>query len=322
MLADEWPQPVLLYSLEGFAKAARPRRSGMGIFEGFRRWLDGEDAPGADGQPKPRSKWEDFMVAIAREVEAVMQREMFTPPGGPTYIPREYVVFLSADDDAEWQGEKREGLERGLHYVLGKRASELAGTTEFQTRSFTIELRTDPTLEKGQFRVQPVWDASADRTTVKPRRSPAANVPMTPTSTPAEPEEDSTVVRPRTKSAPAAAPLFSVSIERDVPGPKAPPDVREFFKTKITIGRGSKQMAVDLRLEGDLEVSRHHATLEQQGEQFLVTCEGLNSIFVDSTEVLTGETAVVRPGQRVAVCSYLLTPQAVAAETVSYNRPG
>src|SRR4051812_37794457 len=92
------------------------RRSCMGIqdlFEGFRRWLDGEEAvvASADGQPKPRSKWEDFMVAIAREVEAVMQREMFTPPGGPTYIPREYVVFMSPDDDAEWQGEKREGLE-------------------------------------------------------------------------------------------------------------------------------------------------------------------------------------------------------------------
>lgn len=289
----------------------------MGIFEGFRRWLDGDEAAGEQGQPKPRSKWEDFMVAIAREVEAVMHREMFTPPGGPTYIPREYVVFLSSDDDTEWQGEKREGLERGLHYVLGKRASELAGTTEFQTKSFTIELRTDPTLEKGQFRVQPVWDASADRTMVKPRRPPAPE----PASAPVVVEEDSTIVRPRTKPSAPAIPLFSVSVERDAPGPAAPPDIREFFVPKITIGRGSKQMAVDLRLEGDLEVSRHHATLEQQDDHFLVTCEGLNSIFVDATEVLTGETAVVQPGQRVAVCSYFLTPQPVASETVSYMRP-
>jgi hypothetical protein len=260
------------------------------------------------------------MVAIAREVEAVMQREMFTPPGGPTYIPREYVVFLSAEDDAEWQGEKREGLERGLHHVLGKRAADLAGATEFQTKSFTIELRTDATLEKGQFRVQPVWDANADRTMVKPRRSPAADVPtLSPAS---QDEEDATVVRPRTQPAAAAVPAFSVNVERNVEGPPAPPDLRQFFKPKITIGRGSKQQAVDLRLEGDLEVSRHHATLEQQGAQFLVTCEGRNSIFVDSTEVLTGETAVVRPGQRIAVCSYVLTPQAALAETVIYNQPG
>jgi len=290
----------------------------MGILEGFRRWLDGEEAAaGGQSEPKPRSKWEDFMVAIAREVEAVMQREMFTPPGGPTYIPREYVVFLSSDDDAEWQGEKREGLERGLHYVLGQRAAELAGATEFQTKSFAIELRTDATLEKGQFRVQPVWDASADRTTVKPRRNVAASPPPVP-----EDVEDATVVRPRSQPSTSAAPLFSVNVDRSTPGPPSPPDVREFFKSKITIGRGSKQMAVDLRLEGDLEVSRHHATLEHQGEQFLVTCEGRNSIFVDSTEVLTGETAVVRPGQHVSICSYVLTPQAALAETVIYNQPG
>lgn len=288
------------------------------LFEGFRRWLDGEEAVEEGGEPKPRSKWEDFMVAIAREVEAVMQREMFTPPGGPTYIPREYIVFLSSDDDAEWQGEKREGLERGLHYVLSQRAAELAGTTEFQTKSFTIELRTDATLEKGHFRVQPVWDAKAERTMVKPRRPPTA--PEAPAPPAVEEEEDATVVRPRTKPGAAASPLFTVSVDRAAGGPPAPPDVREFFKPRITIGRGSKQTTVDLRLEGDLEVSRHHATIEQQGPQFVVTCEGRNSIFVDTTEVLTGESAVVMPGQRVSICSYVLTPQVVMADTVVYEQ--
>lgn len=301
----------------------------MGLIEGFRRWLDGEEAVGEKGQPKQRSKWEDFMVAIAREVEAVMQREMFTPPGGPTYIPREYVVFLSSEDDSEWQGEKREGLERGLHFVLGKRASELAGTTEFQTKSFTLELRTDASLEKGQFRVQPVWDASADRTMVKPRPSPAAarTEPRSETPPPgasgsaaAEAEEDSTIVRPRAAS--TALTLFNVRVERDVAGAPGPPDVRNFSKARISIGRGSKQESVDLRLEGDLEVSRRHATLEYQGGQFVVTCEGQNSIFVDATEVFKGESAIVQPGQRIAVCSYHLTPQALVAETVVTNQPG
>ena len=294
------------------------------LFEGFRRWLDGEEAveQAEGGQPKPRSKWEDFMVAIAREVEAVMQREMFTPPGGPTYIPREYIVFMSPDDDAEWQGEKREGLERGLHYVLSKRAADLAGSTEFQTKSFTLELRTDGTLDRGQFRVQPVWDKAADRTMVKPRKLPqTSSLPADEQPTFAgEPEEDATVVRPRTRGTSAAAPLFSVNVERSVAGPAAPPDVRQFFKNKITVGRGSKQMAVDLRLEGDLEISRQHATIELQGQQFLVTCEGRNSIFVDSTEVLTGETAAARPGQRVSICSYTLVPQLVLADTVIYSQ--
>lgn len=286
------------------------------LFEGFRRWLDGEEATDEAGQPKPRSKWEDFMVAVAREIGAVMQREMFTPPGGPTYIPREYVVFLSPDDDAEWQGEKREGLERGLHYVLSQRARELAGSTEFQTKSLAVELRTDANLGRGQFRVQPVWDKEAERTMVTPRRPPTAPPPPpTPAATSplAEAGEESTVVRPRTRPGVAAAPLFTVNVAREVPGPEAPPDVREFFKPKITIGRGSKQVSVDLRLEGDLEVSREHASLEVQDGHFVVTCLGRNSIFVDKTEVLSGESALMQPGQRVTVCSYVLEPQLAGA---------
>jgi hypothetical protein len=291
-----------------------------GMFEGFRRWLDGEEAVDEGGKPKPRSKWEDYMVAIAREIGAVMQREMFTPPGGPTYIPREYVVFLSPDDDADWQGEKRDGLERGLQYVVSQRARELAGSSEFQTRTLAIELRTDTSLTRGQFRVQPVWDREAERTKVTPRKPPTATAPPRRTATgqttvPADAEEDSTVVRPRTRQEVAPKPLFSIGVVREAPGPAAPPDVREFSKPKITVGRGSKQVSVDLRLEGDLEISREHVAIELQNGRFAVTCLGRNSIFVDSAEVLMGETAIAEPGQRVTVCSYVLTPSVPVDDT-------
>src|SRR3989440_3687807 len=130
----------------------------------MRRWIDGEvsDDPLAvvDEQARPRRVWEEFLVKVAREVEAVMQREMFTPPGGPTYIPPEYVVFLSDEDDKEWQGEKRRGLEQGLFYVLSERARELSGQTQLATKAFAVELRIDGTLNKGEFRVQPVWESN------------------------------------------------------------------------------------------------------------------------------------------------------------------
>src|SRR2546421_11619817 len=125
----------------------------------MRRWIDGEvsDDPLAvvDEQARPRRVWEEFLVKVAREVEAVMQREMFTPPGGPTYIPPEYVVYLSSDDDKEWQGEKRRGLEQGRFYVLSERARELSGQTQLPTKSFAVELRGDGTLNKGEFPAQP-----------------------------------------------------------------------------------------------------------------------------------------------------------------------
>ncbi len=112
----------------------------MGLIESIRRWIDGEGAQDplldADEQARPRRVWEEFLVKVAREVEAAMQREMFTPPGGPTFIPREYIVYLSNDDDREWQGEKRRGLEQGLFHVLSERARELSGMTQLATKIF------------------------------------------------------------------------------------------------------------------------------------------------------------------------------------------
>lgn len=276
-------------------------------FESLRKWIDGEEDLDEQGKPRPRSKWDDFLVTVAREIEETMQREMFTPPGGPTYVPREYIVFLSAEDDAQWQGEKREGLERGLHYVLSERARQLAGENEFQTRAFAVELRVDPALENGRFRVQHVWDSEAQKTMVKPRKRPGpAEQPATPLDESAQ--EEATIVRPRKP----AKPSFSVSVRQQSPDAEtAAPEVQPFFKDEISIGRGSRQVAVDLRLEGDLEVSRKHATLTKRGEgEFIVTCHGANPILLDGgQEIPTGESATIKPGEKIVICSYELEIQ-------------
>ncbi|HSB11130.1 MAG TPA: FhaA domain-containing protein [Blastocatellia bacterium] len=278
-----------------------------GWIENLRKWIDGEDDLDERGEPKPRSKWDDFLVAVAREIEASMQREMFTPPGGPTYVPREYIVFMSPSDDSEWQGEKREGLERGLHYVLSERAKEIAGDNEFQTRTLTVELRVDPGLEAGRFRVQHVWDTEAQKTMVKPRKRVEPTPPDLVTVT-ERVDDEATVVRPR-KSAEPASPLFSVQVSRKIAGAEsAPPDVRQFFKDEITIGRGARQTSVDLRLEGDMEVSRQHATLSKIGNEYTLTCKGANPVVVnDEREISAGDSATVKSGDKITVCSYELT---------------
>src|SRR5213080_2184755 len=196
----------------------------MGLIESLRRWVDGETADDvledAGEHARPRRVWEEFLVKIAREVESVMQHEMFTPPGGPTYIPREYIVYLSADDDKEWQGDKRRGLEQGLFNVLSERARELAGSVQLQATSFSIELRVDGTLNKGEFRVQPVWDeteAGHTMVTVRPASTttgtsiaPAAAESEAEGSADAESEgSDITVVRPRVVE------LYSIELWRE-----------------------------------------------------------------------------------------------------------
>jgi FHA domain-containing protein len=246
-------------------------------------------------------------VKIAREVEAAMQREMFTPPGGPTYIPREYIVYLSAEDDKDWQGDKRRGLEQGLFHVLSERARELSGTTQLAVKSFAVELRVDGTLNKGEFRVQAVWDETeSGHTMVTPRVDPSRTAPsFSPGDTIVEhasdnSESEQTVVRPK------AAPLFSVEIWRS--------GVREavvpIMKNEITIGRGSRSITVDLPIKGDPEVSRVHAVLSRDNEgRYWLVAKGRNPTVVNGKELTREEPTEVAPDQKIAICNFVIRIQ-------------
>ncbi len=287
----------------------------MSLIESIRRWIDGETTDDileeVDEQALPRRASEEFLVKIAREVEAVMQREMFTPPGGPTYIPREYIVYLSNEDDRDWQGDKRRGLEQGLFHVLSERARELAGTHNLQTKSFAIELRVDGTLAKNEFRVQPVWDeAEAGHTMVTVR--PASLTPTTAGTAPApeitaevaaEGESEGgevTVVRPRVVE------LYSIELWREGVRQSVVP----ITKPEITIGRGSKSVSVDLPLKGDPEISRVHATLtlDDQGK-FWLTPKGRNPTLVSGRELPREQRTVVQPDEKISICAYTLRIQ-------------
>lgn len=284
----------------------------MGLIESIRRWIDGEGADdpllAADEQARPRRVWEEFLVKVAREVEAAMQREMFTPPGGPTFIPREYIVYLSNDDDREWQGEKRRGLEQGLFHVLSERARELSGVTQLATKSFAVELRVDGTLNKGEFRVQPVWDETESGHTMVTARP---NEQLMKTSMPGiapdgaaaateQPEDDSTMVRPRVVI------LFNVEVWRAGVRQAVVP----ISKPEITIGRGSRSVAVDLPLKGDPEVSRIHAVLarDEQG-QYWLTPKGRNLTLLNGQELPREQPTQVTPDNKIEICSFILRIQ-------------
>jgi hypothetical protein len=235
-----------------------------------------------------------------------MQREMFTPPGGPTYIPREYIVYLSADDDKDWQGDKRRGLEQGLFHVLSERARELSGSTQLAVKSFAVELRVDGTLEKGQFRVQPVWDETeSGHTMVTPRADPSrASTTFNPNETIRETaesvESEQTVVRPK------AAPLYSIEVWRE--------GVREavvpVMKPEISIGRGSRSVSVDLPIKGDPEVSRVHALLSRDNEgRFWLVAKGRNPTLVAGRELPREEATEIAPDQKIGICNFVLRIQ-------------
>jgi hypothetical protein len=152
----------------------------LSVLDKVRRWIDGETAElvleeaARNAQVKPRSAAEEFIVKIARAVEEVMQRELVPLPQGTSIIPSEYMIFLSNEDDKEWQGIKRKGLEQGLYHILAERAKEIAGKRKLETKSFVIELRVDGTLQKGEVRIQHSWEeSSSNKTGVLPRPKPA-----------------------------------------------------------------------------------------------------------------------------------------------------
>ncbi len=285
----------------------------MGLIESIRRWIDGETTDDvleeAEEHARPRRVWEEFLVKIAREVEACMQREMFTPPGGPTYIPREYIVYLSNDDDKDWQGDKRRGLEQGLFHVLSERARELAGSVQLQAKSFAIELRVDGTLNKGEFRVQPVWDeteAGHTMVTVRPASTTTAPPPTTEGGAGDEEtaanfsEGEITVVRPRVVE------LYSIEIWRE--GVRQ--SVVKITKPEITIGRGSRTVSVDLPLKGDAEISRVHAMLmfDDQGRYWL-TSKGRNPTLISGREIPREQRTMIQPDDKIGICSFTLRIQ-------------
>jgi FHA domain/Protein of unknown function (DUF3662) len=200
----------------------------MSVLDKVRSWIDGDSAElvledaARDAQIKPRSVNEEYIVKIARSVEEVMQREMVPLPQGTTLIPTEYIIFLSEEDDKEWQGVKRRGLEQGLYHILAERAKEISGKKKLGTQSFAVELRVDGTLEKGDIRVQHSWDDTpSGKTGVLAR----PKIPETAAPRPAHPVRPSPDFNSPHEAPPPTMPQMNVA-DLAQPGPFQPPPTR------------------------------------------------------------------------------------------------
>jgi hypothetical protein len=325
----------------------------VSVLDKVRRWIDGESAElvleeaARNAQVKPRSQAEEFIVKIARAVEEVMQRELVPLPQGTTIIPTEYIIFLSENDDKDWQGVKRRGLEQGLYHILAERAKEIAGKRKLETKSFVIELRVDGTLVENEVRVQHSWDDSSSNKTGVLSRPKAA--------TDSNAGQASPVTQASHKN-PANSPNFVSQQNFHVPSPNfgahIPPanqhsvpqvtpiqneeheimthvqkrqselyrlevwrggvrqNVIPISKNEINIGRGSRSKPVDVTLEGDPEISRHHVSLIFQGDgQFSLVNIGRNPSVVNGYELPIGQRATISAGTPISICSYLLRIQ-------------
>jgi hypothetical protein len=328
----------------------------VSVLDKVRKWIDGESAESVleeaarDAQVKPRSQSEEFIVKIARAVEDVMQREMVPLPQGTTIIPTEYIIFLSGEDDKEWQGIKRKGLEQGLYHILAERAREISGKKKLETKTFVVELRVDGTLEKGDVRVQHSWeDSSGGKTDVLARPKPHEQnqAPVQNNHVPAAftPPNQHSYVKPSASqnfgqnlTAPQqpapTVPQFSVTptgalqpeegeemthvqkrqtelYRLEIWRENIRQNIVSVFQNEISIGRGSKSKPVDISLPGDPEISRRHLILTTDGSgKFWLINEGRNPAMINNYELPTGQRIAVSSGMTIAICSYLLRIQA------------
>ena len=318
----------------------------MSVLNKVRKWIDGDSSElvleeaARDAQVKPRSRAEGFIVKIAKEVESVMQNELVPLPQGTAIIPSEYTIFLNGDDDKEWQGVKRKGLEQGLYHILAERAKEIAGKKKLETKSFVIELRIDGTLERGEIRVQHSWEEAASNKTgvlARPKSLPSIAPPPTPVNRAVPPTSPN--FRPATAPPGVYEPVMptipQANIQQAVPlgtddgeemthvatrmtelyrlevwrgGVRQ--NVVPIYQKEIIIGRGSKSKPVDIPLAGDVEISRRHVTLVTDGMgNFWAVNEGRNAAAINNYELPAGQRIAVTPGSALNICSYMLRIQ-------------
>lgn len=314
----------------------------MGILDTLRRWVDGEDAEdalsrAAAEQARPRRQAEQFIVTIARAIGEVMQAEAVPMPPDQIVIPPEYIVFLSEDDDREWQGMKRRALEQGLYHVLAEHARDLAGKTKLATASFSVELRVDGTLDKGEVRVQHSWEESVSttKTSITPRKgaqppviSQPQNVPnqnsqLAPTMIgqggiqPQITERNTTSnFVPKTDSLTGSLDIEATQVKKrelyrlEIWRGNQQQSVVPIFQQQITIGRKSQKIASDIQLDGDPEISRPHAILTRDSTgKFWITHKGKNPTLVNGREVPAGQPTPVSQQDSISICSYVLRIQ-------------
>jgi hypothetical protein len=324
----------------------------MSVLDKVRKWIDGEtnelvlEDAARDAQVKPRSQAEEFIVKIAREVESVMQNEMVPLPQGTTIIPTEYTIFLSDEDDKNWQGAKRRGLEQGLYHILAERAKEIAGKKKLETQSFAVQLRVDGTLEQGDIRVQHSWeDTNANKTSILSRMKPNVEIPpkpvpqnqppqVLPQTQPATNDQPPPTMLPGSFQQPAAN--FQTSQQATPISPedtgeemthvqkRAAPELYKLeiwrggvrqnvvpvYQNQISIGRGSKSKPVDISLQGDPEISRRHLTFMTDGKgNFSMINEGRNPAIINNYELPLNQQISISPGVPINVCTYMLRIQ-------------
>jgi hypothetical protein len=268
----------------------------MGFLENIRKWVDGVPEVSMP-EPKPRYPAEEFLVQIAREIDVVMQRELWRTPNGPTQLPSRFIVLFNSEAGKKWVEPKRKAFEQTLINIISERARELSKNAPLAVKSFDVELREDNTIDDSEIKVDPLWDDHEQETT-----------PHTASKESHKEPNETTLRIPTTET-------FTVEVWHGNNKVANYP----FAKSEITIGRGSHSDPVDLPINGYQDVSRVHAILkmDEATNTFWITAKGRNPTLVSGQKISINKPVQITSRDRVEISSFILHLQPTDDREVS-----
>ncbi len=278
----------------------------VSLWKGMRRLVDGDDNDpglkisenaGEIGHPGR------FLKAVAKELEACLMKEAFSPPGLPLCVPQEFNIFIDSETDKEWVGQKRRTLEKALNRALVEKVREIGRGSEIETPAPIIILRVDGTLGKNQIRIKPSWEHTRPGTThvvSHGTKQPPADDPDITHVYASEPSDgDATQV---ILSEDEEKPLYRLEVWRE----ETREAVMPVRLPLVRVGRGAHAVPVDVRLR-DPNISRLHALIERDAEgSYWITARGQNPTMVSDREIPRNQRVRIEPYDRISICSFTL----------------
>ena len=249
--------------------------------------------------------WSDeFAEKIMRELDDEMIKQKFGRHNDKIYLPTRYSVQISQEDSSEFVGRKRELLVELLNKFVGNCLRLLSIETNV---SDFVQLYASAELQSGEIKVAHYWEESYSPLIWFNQNAQTQNVSEDTIIAPAFWKNDfekfdndyETVVNKNLKR------LFCLDISQNGISRSLP-----IFQTEIIIGRGSSSLPVDVILNDDLEISRHHAVLDYQtNDLFSLFVVGQNPALVDGNFIFPGQMATLNWDENFQIGSYELKMQ-------------
>lgn len=268
-----------------------------GKVEAFRRRIDVDDENREHEfalearRAIEQSRAERALQRIAQTVDSVLADEIIRTPSGKAFVPEHFIVFLNPQDERDWQGAKREFIRRELAEIIMTEARRRAGEHALTTDNLEIEFRVDATLDDDEMRVSAVYGdkqeltffTNNEKTEVFGREDlPGASGEKTETNF-------------QTES------LFAVDVWEN----GKHQNTIQIYKPMAVVGRGTSSFPVDVPLR-KAAVSRRHAVVEFENDEFFITHIGANPTILDDQELPPNAKTRFDTQQKIKICDFEL----------------